>query len=138
GEEPTITPESFTDTVDIILPAAPAAAESTPRLTPPSRIAFPGNVSTAPAPKPSVVAKKSGVGRAFLRFFIFLLFVVGVAGAFYAGMVFQRQRLFTAANPDTQPSPSPQESNFVSRRAAVDADPQKWMTEGVQNQLTKE
>ena len=26
----------------------------------------------------------------------------------------------------------------MSRRAAVDADPQKWMTEGVQNQLTKE
>jgi len=138
GEEPTITPESFTDTVDIVLPPTPAVAERTTRLTPPSRIAFPGNVSAAPAPKPPVVARKSGVGRAFLRFFVFLLFVVGVAGAFYGGMVFQRQRLFTSANPDAQPSPSPQESNFVSRRAAVDADPQKWMSEGVQNQLTKE
>jgi protein phosphatase len=126
-EEKTVSSEKFHETLD--MPAsAPAEAESPAKLTPPSRIAFPGNASPELAAA-RVTPAKSGGGRAILRFFLFLLFLGGVAGAFYAGMVYQRQRHFTTNDSAAQPSPTPQESTLASKRAAVDADPQKWLTE---------
>jgi tetratricopeptide (TPR) repeat protein len=116
---------------------APEVAESTTKLTPPSRIAFPADTSPEPAAVRSVAVAKSGA-RGIFRLFVFLFFVAGVAAAFYAGMVYQRQRHFTANNAAAQPSPTPTETNFASKRASVDADPQKWMTDNVQAQLSKE
>jgi len=125
-EEKTVSNEVFTETLDM---PAPAVSESATTLTPPSRIAFPGNTSPQPAEARSAGATKSGGGRAILRFFVFLLFVGGVAAAFYAGMVYQRQQHFTAGNVLPQSSPSPQESSLASKRSAVDADPQKWLND---------
>lgn len=133
-EERTVSTEKLTKTLDI---PAPAVAESTTTLTPPSRIAFPADTSPEPAAVRSVAPARSG-GRGIFRFFVFLFFVAGVAAAFYAGMVYQRQRHFTANNATAQPSPTPTETAFPSKRAAVDADPQKWMTDHVQAQLSKE
>ncbi len=116
---------------------APAAAESGVKLTPPSRIAFPGPVTEQPEVRPAVPATKSGGGRFAIRFVVFLLFVAAAAAAFYGGMVYQRQQHFTANSASGQPSPSPA-ATLASKRTAVDADPQKWTNESVPAQLSKE
>jgi protein phosphatase len=111
--------------------AIPTATEV--RLTPPSRIAFPGPASPQPAQAtPRTIARvRSGSGRAVLRFFVFLLFVGVAAGAFYAGMRYQQGRLFPSQSAQTQPSPTPpaldSAAAFEQKRAAVDANPQKWL-----------
>jgi protein phosphatase len=127
-EERTVSGEKFTETLDMPAPV-PAETESAYKLTPPSRIAFPGNTSPQMSEARAVAPAKSGGGRAILRFFVFLLFVGGVAAAFYAGMVYQRQRHFIANDAAAQPSPTPAESTITSKRAAVDADPQKWLND---------
>jgi protein phosphatase len=128
-EEKTVSNEKLTETLDM---PAPVAAESPTTLTPPSRIAFPANTSPQPAEARAAAPAKSGGGRVILRFFLFLLFVGGVAAAFYAGMVYQRQKHFTANTTAVQPSPTPQESALASKRAAVDADPRNgcWIAPG--------
>jgi protein phosphatase len=120
-------------------PPAPTATET--RLTPPSRIAFPG-----PATPQQVQAQlaaeakiRSGGGRAVLRFFVFLLFLGVGAGAFYAGMRYQQGRLFPGLLPApsiaTQPTPTPSPVDTTAaleqKRLAVDTDPKKWLTENV-------
>src|SRR5205807_7786714 len=57
--------------------------------------------------------------------------------AFYGGMIYQRQKHFTMADANAQPSPSPQ-STLASKRASVDADPKKWLADTIPTQLTKE
>jgi hypothetical protein len=84
-----------------------------------------------------VAATESRSGRGIFRFLVFLLFVVAAAGAFYAGMIYQRQRHVMMAITNAQPTPSPQ-SGFGEKRTAVDADPQKWIADNLQSQLTKE
>ena len=105
-------------------------------LTPASRIAFPGptnepmQVSTASA----VEAKSSGGGRV-RKFFGFIFFLIVVAAAFYAGMRYKEiRRAITGAveTPPPTPSPTPNASaSFETKRAAVDADPQKWLADNV-------
>lgn len=111
-------------------------AESTTRLTPASRVAFPGPASAEPV-QTNVVApvaqRRSGSG--LLRFVVFLLFIAATAGAFYGGMVYQRQKQEKSAQAVPQPSPTPADSALVSRRAAVDADPAKWLNETMPAQL---
>lgn len=121
------------------IPPPPASApESGVRLTPASRIAFPGPAEAAVEEAAAVAAtEQSGRGRGVFRFVVFLLFVAIGAAAFYGGMVYQRQKHFTASAPVTQPSPTPAaESAFASRRAGVDADAAKWLNESLPGQLT--
>ena len=109
----------------------PAATEV--RLTPPSRIAFPvtGTPQQVQSAPRADVKGRSGAGRAVLRFFVFLLFVGTAAGAFYAGIKYQQGRLFPSLLAPAQPSPTPpaldSAAAFAQKRAAVDADPQKWL-----------
>ena len=107
---------------------APVAADNGTRLTPPSRIAFPAPAPVEQAAATSTVAPaKSRGGRGVFRFFLFLLFIGAVGAAFYAGMIYQRQQHFTMTS-IAPPGPSPQ-STFASKRAAVDADPKKWLND---------
>ena len=115
----------------------PVAADNGTRLTPASRIAFP-EAAPAPLAAPAPVAPtQPRRGRGVFRFLLFLLVVGAVAGAFYGGMIYQRQQHVNLSLANAQPTPSPQ-SAFPGKRAAVDADPQKWMSDNVQTQLTKE
>ena len=60
--------------------------------------------------------------------FLFLLFVGGVAAAFYAGMVYQRQRHFTANSAAAQAkSDAGRNRPWLRSALTVDADPQKWL-----------
>ena len=100
-------------------------------LTPPSRIAFPGHAAQVQSARTVDAKSQSGGGRPVLRFFVFLLFVGVAAGAFYAGMRYQQGRLFPSQSVTPQPSPSPPDSapTFEQKRAAVDANPQKWLAD---------
>jgi protein phosphatase len=121
------------------IPSAPAtpATDNGARLTPASRIAFPAPSAVEEAPAASIAATKPGSARGVLRFLVFLLFITAAAGAFYAGMIYQRQRQAIRASANAQPTPSPQ-STFAVKRTAVDADPQKWINDSVQAQFAKE
>src|SRR5437763_2521 len=117
---------------------APVAADDGTRLTPPSRIAFPPPSPAEQAAAASTgVATKSRGGRGVFRFLLFLLFIGAVGAAFYGGMIYQRQQHFTMTSGNAQQSPSPP-STFPSKRAAVDADPQKWLADNVPVQTAKE
>ncbi|MGZ8846509.1 MAG: protein phosphatase 2C domain-containing protein [Pyrinomonadaceae bacterium] len=131
-EERTVSHEELGETLEI---PALAAAESGVKLTPASRIAFPGPVTQQPEVQPAIPATKSG-GRFAVRFVVFLLFVGAAAAAFYGGMVYQRQQHFTN-NASAQPSPTPA-ATLAVKRTAVDADPQKWTNESLPAQLSKE
>jgi serine/threonine protein phosphatase PrpC len=121
------------------IPSAPipVAADNSPRLTPASRVAFPAPSPVEQIPAAAVAPAAARRGRGLFRFIIFLFVVVAVAGAFYGGMIYQRQQHVNLAITNAQPTPSPQ-SAFTDKRVAVDADPQKWITDNVQPQLTKE
>ena len=121
-----------------------ASAAQIIELTPPSRIAFPATTDSVQpqilAPRAATVAPKRGGGRALLRAFLFL-FVVGlVAAAFYGGMFYQR-RLNSAQTVATAQSSTPAadtgRADFLRKRAAVDSDPQKWLTENAKEGITR-
>jgi serine/threonine protein phosphatase PrpC len=114
--------------------AAMAADAPHTVLTPASRIAFPGPATpqaTADAVAASQEAPSEG-GHPVRSFFLFLLFIAVAAGAFYGGMRYQRVRegqTTAAATPQPTPSTDPARIAFATKRAAVDADPQKWLND---------
>jgi PPM family protein phosphatase len=126
-------------TVDAHIPALAAtspdmgAAPGTV-LTPASRIAFPGpSAVDQRSSSAAAVAEKSRGGHPVLRFFVFLLFLAVAGGAFYGGMRYQQ--MLSAANVNAAPTPTPvpdgARAGFESKRAAVDADPQKWLADNL-------
>ncbi len=114
---------------------APGGTSAEVRLTPASRIAFPGPSTSSQVRSASrtEIKGRSGAGRTVLRFFVFLLFVGVGAGAFYAGIRYQQGRLFpsqlAASQPTPTPSPLDSGAAFEQKRAAVDANPQKWLAD---------
>jgi serine/threonine protein phosphatase PrpC/cytochrome c-type biogenesis protein CcmH/NrfG len=124
-------------TIDARVVAIPSAAPppgSEVRLTPPSRIAFPGPAAQAMAASrsSSKANNSSRGGRGVLRFFVFLLFLAVAGGAFYGGMRYQRFRSAGNAALVTPPAPVDDRAAFEHRRALVDADTQKWLAANVQ------
>jgi serine/threonine protein phosphatase PrpC len=129
-------------TVDTKLP--PELARTTPDiaaprvvLTPASRIAFPGPLTKTPA-APAVIAAEQAPatgGHAVRRFFGFVFVLALIAAAFYAGTRYPDIRHVLGLNvPTVQPTPSPTpdtRASFDAKRAAVDADPPKWLAENV-------
>ncbi len=122
-DERTVSNEGY----EAMTAASLATVETRP--TPPSRIAFPDPASAAKVELALAVANRpSGGGRTVLR--LLLLVFVAVA-AFYAGLQYQQGRLFPSQNATSQPSPSPVDSAtaFEQKRAAVDTNPRKWLTD---------
>ena len=129
-------------TVDTKLPpelarTAPDVAQPRVVLTPASRIAFPGPVTEKPA-APAVIAAEQAPatgGRAVRRFFGFVFVLALIAAAFYAGTRYPDIRRVLGLNvASVQPTPSPTpdtRASFDAKRAAVDADPPKWLAENV-------
>ena len=131
-EERTVSNERFATTA----PSAPVVIPPAPEhsLTPPSRIAFPDQSPSPESQAATVKAERaeSQGGRPVLRFFVFLLFIAVAVTAFYGGMRYQRDRSAAAQAPAPQPSPTPPDNAaFEQKRAAVDADPKKWLADNV-------
>jgi len=137
-------PEDDERTVSAQFDAASAAQivpppASSVRLTPPSRIAFPGPAVAATQPAPVAEKARGGAGRAVLRLFLFIFFVGAVAAAFYGGIIFQKRASQTTASPSPATTPPPnQTNNLQQKRTAVDANPQKWLNDNLPVQLAKE
>src|SRR5688572_3235310 len=129
-------------TVDAKLPpefagTTPDVAEPRVKLTPASRIAFPGPATETPA-APAVIAAEQAPatgGRAVRRFFGFVFVLALIAAAFYAGTRYPDIRRLLGLNvAPVQPTPSPTpdtRASFDAKRAAVDADAPKWLAENV-------
>jgi hypothetical protein len=129
-EERTVSNERYENalaaTVDI-----PRMPET--RLTPPSRIAFPGpDPSQIDKAAAAVAHSQSAGGRPVLRFFLFLLFIGVAVAAFFGGMRYQRDLAAVTQTAAPQATPSPTDgAAFDEKRAALDRDPQKWLAENL-------
>jgi protein phosphatase len=121
---PAIDDERTVDTRLESVPVVPVAPEVRP--VPPSRIAVPA--VTAGSQTEVSVTKPARRGRPVLRFFIFLLFIAVALGAFFGGIRYQK---WLAVDIVAVPQPTPEDraATFDKKRAAVDADPQKWVAE---------
>jgi len=65
-----------------------------------------------------------------LRFFVFLLLIAVGGAGFYGGIRYQKS-LASENAAAAQPSPDDRDATFEKKRAAVDADPRKWIAENV-------
>jgi serine/threonine protein phosphatase PrpC len=137
---PNFAPLDAERTVDAQIPTLArtrpdVVAEPQTVLTPPSRIAFPGPPPNPPTEAAVVAAQTapSNGGHPVLRFFVFLLILAAVGGAFYGGIRYQKSLEGAAsnANPAATPTPDNSRAAFESKRAAVDVDPQKWLTDNL-------
>ncbi|HEX6648563.1 MAG TPA: protein phosphatase 2C domain-containing protein [Pyrinomonadaceae bacterium] len=128
--EPTISPE--TQTV-----YAGNGSEPASTLVPASRIAFPGTPVERSAEQPlNVAAPQAKAGGSNARAFLFILMVLLIAGAFYAGARFKERIPFlasktqpaqTAAVPASTPMPEEPFVQFERTRRQVDKDPRAWL-----------
>jgi protein phosphatase len=161
--EKTISPETepvpVVDALAKTLDADPAPAAD---LIPPSRKAFPGEtIASAPAvtsqetknldviesrldvaqPPPP----KSGIERTMTRFFLFVLVVGALAGAFYAGRKYKGPipYLDQSAAPVAEASPTPAVGDdpllkFERSRHEVDNDPGVWLATQLKSELGRQ
>ena len=108
------------------LPVVPVASDAPP--VPPARIAVPA--ATGRAQMEVSATKPIRRGRPVLRFFVFLMFIAVAGGAFFGGVRYQK---WLAADNAAAPQPTPEDhaDTFEKKRAAVDADPQKWIAENL-------
>ena len=122
-------------------------------LRPPSRAAFqsgpaPVNPQTnAPAKPLNIPAKTGGgsFGRTVVRFFVFLLFIAGVAAAFYGGTRYRGPLPFGLQKapeiaPVSLPTPVPEEGwvRFERTRREVDHAPSEWLTTTLQGEMARQ
>ena len=123
-DAPAIDEERTVDAHLKTLPAIPVTPET--RLAPPSRIAIPA--ANARAQTEVNTTKPTRRGRPVLRFFVFLLLIAAAGGGFYGGIRYQKSLVLDDSAPP-QPSPEDHAAAFEKKRAAVDANPQKWIAE---------
>lgn len=130
---------------------------------PASRVAFPATVShsslddtleTAPSEKKLDITKpvpsKSGVERTMTRLFLFVLCLVAVAGAFYAGRKYKGAIPYldqsqVAVESSSTPAPTvaitPNELavvKFEKTRINVDTDPNAWLANQLPGELSRQ
>jgi len=145
--ERTISPE----TDKFFTPAAVAAnvSEQNGRehLVPPSRIAFPAPTGTSEPHsdvKPLNIDNPSGggFGRAVGKFFLFLLILAAIGGAFYAGRKYTGPIPYLSpatSNPPISSIPIPVEDpmlKFEQARREVDSNPSYWLSTTKAGELT--
>jgi len=123
-------------------------------LVPPSRIAFPSpttqegvplNSSDQPLNSIDSPASKTGFGRSLARTFLFLIFLVAVAGAFYAGTRYKGQIPFLPQASQTIPQVSISPAvvgdsllKFERARREVDREPNEWLASELKKELANQ
>jgi protein phosphatase len=146
--EPTISPE--TQPLFVVKPngnQTVVGAQREGTLIAPSRIAFPAPTAE---PQPVVAQEKLNVaapapskgGSGVARFFLFLLVLALIGGAFYAGARYKERIPFLASNPKPAVEPpvvtkQPEEPflEFERARRSVDKDPRAWLASEVGKEL---
>ena len=123
-----------------------------PVFVPASRKAFPpkpGDVDALETPLniPPAVHERTGVERTMTRFFVLVLFIVALAGAFYAGRryrgtipyVDQGQVSDTVASvPSPTVAPDEPMITFEKARRQVDSDPKAWLGNTLGTELSRQ
>jgi hypothetical protein len=123
----------------------------------PSRKAFPGTAAQEPPETRALenkldIAKpappKSGVERTMTRFFVFVLILAAVAGAFYAGRKYRGvipylDQIQPIAESSPTPAATPATSDapylkFEKARRDIDTDPNAWLTSQLPNELLRQ
>src|SRR6266480_2070686 len=124
-------------------------------LLPASRVAFPAGSSLPNNPtvgspdKPMNIPEKrssnGGIGRSIARLFFFLLFIAGVAAAFYAGSRYRGPLPFGLGRaaeiaPLTLPTPAPEDPVFTFEKARreVDRAPGEWLSTTLPKEITRQ
>jgi tetratricopeptide (TPR) repeat protein len=121
-------------------------------LVPPSRILIPAPTATLDANQTiaqerplniSDSVRSKGAGNEFKRFLIFLLFLAGIAAAFYGGTRYKGPLPFGLRHaseipPVSQSAPAPDESllKFEKARREVDRAPAEWLAKELPKELT--
>ncbi len=158
--EPTIAPESGGVPAGVdFQQTLVGAARDGHKLVPASRVAFPASApaEAEAAPMNQSEAMTSGerplritepapaAGSAAARIFVLLIFIVGIAGAFYAGTRYKGPIPFLRANAEAQPTPLPVVApvedpllKFERARRNVDRSPNEWLTGEMQQELAKQ
>jgi serine/threonine protein phosphatase PrpC len=103
-----------------------------------------------PTPAPPPPPSKSGVERTMTRLFLFVLFLVAVAGAFYGGRRYKGAIPYldqTQVASETSPTPAPTAApidgeaallKFEKSRRDVDADANGWLTSQLPGELSRQ
>jgi hypothetical protein len=147
--EKTISPET------VGVPAITSADDSgagaaVPEFVPASRKAFPADASTertVETPINIAPSSKSGVERTMTRLFVLVLFVVALAGAFYAGRRYRGSIPYVdpvavTPAPATSPSPAPSPDDVMIKletaRRDVDSDPRAWLSNTMPGELSRQ
>lgn len=140
--EPTISPE--TTPVHAITDGEPGAQTM---LVPPSRVAFPGkpgNGHVAVTQEPNQVGahETRSAGGVVARFFGFLLVLVLLGGAFYAGARYKERIPFLASQQKSVETVAPLKAEteepfvqFEKARRELDRDPRAWLASEVPKEL---
>ncbi len=148
---------SFETPADAAQPATISSADNLDRtqdsLSAPSRVAFPvenapaNPAATAPVKPLNIPAANTsgGFGRTVARFFVFLLFIAGVAAAFYGGTRYGGPLPFGLRKaPEVAavalPTPTPEDSwvTFERTRRKVDQAPSEWLTTTMQKEMARQ
>jgi protein phosphatase len=139
--EPTISPE--TEPVYAVQSGNGVAPAST--FVPASRIAFPDPSTGGPEIREPLNVAEPKTGRSGVaRFFGFLLILILIAAAFYAGARYKERIPFlaTKTQPVTQeaapiPAPTVEEAfvQFERARRQVDRDPRAWLANDISQEL---
>ena len=124
-----------------------------PSFVPASRKAFPPDEAGARTIETPIniphSAGRSGVERTMTRLFLFVLLIVALAGAFYAGRRYRGSVPYIDPQPITEtPSPSPSPSpatatddlmmTFETARRQVDANPREWLVSTMSTELSRQ
>jgi protein phosphatase len=149
--EKTISPETVAVAA---IPATPVTdpAWVAPAFVPASRRAFPGKGEDAdtletPLNIPPTSHERTGVERTMTRFFVFVLFIVALAGAFYAGRRYRGSIPYVdqgqvSEAPASVPSPTAATDDvmisFETARRRVDSDPRAWLSNTLASELSRQ
>ena len=141
--EKTISPETTT------VPAtAPAVLLEPPSFVPASRKAFPADSADEPTLETPInipPSGRSGVERTMTRLFMFVLLIVALAGAFYAGRRYRGsvpyidpQHVAPAASPTPANTTDDLMKTFETARRLVDANPREWLASSLGSELSRQ
>ena len=146
----TISPENEAEAQQLAARATAASERDEDRtldsLVPPSRTAFPAvqKPGTISGERPLDIPQQQTTGGAGAagRIFLFLLFLVALGAAFYAGRRYKGAIPFLAATgaPEAQASPTPvavedPQTKFDRMRSEIDSEPKAWLAGDMTREL---